>query len=67
MIISGGFHIYPKEVEDVLDQHPLIREVCVIGLPHDRWGERVVAAIVAAPDANTEALAAEAAALVREK
>ena len=67
MIISGGFNVYPKEVEDVLDQHPLIREVCVVGLPDARWGERVAAAIVSAPGADRQTLAAEAAALVREK
>jgi len=67
MIISGGFNVYPKEVEDVLDRHPLIREVCVIGLPDDKWGERVAAVIVAKPDADREALAGEAVSLVREK
>ena len=67
MIISGGFNVYPKEVEDVLDQHPRIKEVCVIGLPDDKWGERVVAVIVPQPDANREALAAEAVSMVREK
>lgn len=67
MIISGGFNVYPKEVEDVLDLHPLIKEVCVIGLPDDKWGERVTAVIVAAPGAARESLGVEAVALVREK
>jgi fatty-acyl-CoA synthase len=67
VIISGGFNVYPKEVEDVLDQHPLIKEACVIGLPDDKWGERVSAVIVAAPGADRESLAAAAVALVREK
>ena len=67
MIISGGFNVYPKEVEDVLDQHPLIREVCVIGLPDDKWGEKVAAVIVPQADADRDEVAAQAVSLVREK
>ena len=67
MIVSGGFNVYPKEVEDVLDQHPSIREVCVIGLPDEKWGERVAAVIVPQPDVDRDAVAAEAVSLVREK
>jgi acyl-CoA synthetase (AMP-forming)/AMP-acid ligase II len=46
MIISGGLNVYPAEVERVLGQHPDIDDVCVVGLPDDRWGEVVAAAIV---------------------
>ena len=67
MIISGGFNVYPKEVEDVLDAHPLIHEVCVIGLPDEKWGERVVAVIVPEADVDRDAVAAEVVSLVREK
>ncbi|HEY5857381.1 MAG TPA: fatty-acid--CoA ligase [Aldersonia sp.] len=49
MIISGGENVYPAEVESVLYGHPAIREVAVIGAPDERWGERVVAVVVAAP------------------
>ncbi len=45
VIISGGTNIYPREVEEVLLQHPDIREVSVIGAPDPDWGERVVACI----------------------
>lgn len=45
MIISGGFNIYPKEVEDVLHLHPAVLEAAVFGIPDDVWGE-VVKAIV---------------------
>jgi long-chain acyl-CoA synthetase len=46
MIISGGSNIYPREVEEVLLRHSLVREVSVIGRPHPDWGEIVVAYVV---------------------
>ena len=46
MIISGGFNIYPKEVEEVINQYPGVREVAVIGVPDDVWGESVKAIVV---------------------
>ena len=46
MIISGGENIYPSEVESILGQHPKIKDVAVIGLPHDKWGESVHAVVV---------------------
>ncbi|MDX1558342.1 MAG: AMP-binding protein [Marinobacter sp.] len=45
VIISGGSNIYPREVEEVLLQHPSVREVSVIGAPDTDWGERVVACV----------------------
>jgi long-chain acyl-CoA synthetase len=53
LIISGGSNIYPREVEEVLQQHPDVAEVAVVGRPHPEWGEEVVACVVArgAPDA----------------
>ena len=47
MILSGGENVYPLEVEDVLARHPGVREVAVVGAPDDRWGQRVVAYVVA--------------------
>ena len=47
MIISGGENIHPVEVEDVLTAHPQVREAAVIGVSDDRWGQRVVAFVVA--------------------
>jgi acyl-CoA synthetase (AMP-forming)/AMP-acid ligase II len=46
MIISGGSNIYPREVEEVLLEHPSIAEACVIGVPDDVWGEAVKAVVV---------------------
>jgi len=47
MIISGGENIHPVEVEEVLARHPLVGDVAVIGEPDEKWGERVVAFVVA--------------------
>jgi acyl-CoA synthetase (AMP-forming)/AMP-acid ligase II len=46
MIISGGEHIYPSEVEEILMKHPKILEAAVIGTPDDKWGEKVTAVVV---------------------
>ena len=45
MVISGGENVYPAEVESVLLEHEAIREVAVIGLPDDKWGEAVTAVV----------------------
>jgi acyl-CoA synthetase (AMP-forming)/AMP-acid ligase II len=49
MIVSGGENIYPREVEDVLFQHPAVGDVAVIGVPDERWGEAVKAVVVLRP------------------
>jgi acyl-CoA synthetase (AMP-forming)/AMP-acid ligase II len=46
MIISGGFNIYPREVEDIIMSHPGVAETAVIGVPDDLWGEAVKAVVV---------------------
>jgi long-chain acyl-CoA synthetase len=46
LVISGGVNVYPVEVENVLREHPGVREVAVFGVPDDRWGQRVCAAVV---------------------
>ncbi len=46
MIISGAMNIYPKEIEDVIVTHPQVKEVAVIGVPDDKWGEAVKALVV---------------------
>ncbi len=46
MIISGGENVYPSEIENVLASHPDVQEVAVVGVPHPKWGESVLAAVV---------------------
>jgi len=46
MIISGGYNVYPRDVEEVFYEHPKVKEVCCIGIPHSRWGEAVKVFIV---------------------
>lgn len=46
VIISGGVNIYPREVEEVLNLHPGVKETCVIGVEDEKWGENVVAYVV---------------------
>jgi malonyl-CoA/methylmalonyl-CoA synthetase len=46
LIITGGYNVYPREVEEVLAEHPQVGEVAVVGLPSDEWGESVAAFVV---------------------
>jgi acyl-CoA synthetase (AMP-forming)/AMP-acid ligase II len=60
MVISGGFNIYPTEVEQALYAHPAVYEACVVGVPDETWGEAVKAVVVLRPGQQ-----ADEAALVR--
>lgn len=55
LILSGGFNIYPREVEEVLAAHPGIREAAVVGRPHPEWGEVPVAYLVPAGESELPA------------
>ena len=55
MVISGGVNIYPREVEEVLFQHPAVADVAVIGVPDEKWGERLKAVVVLRPGAALSA------------
>lgn len=52
MIITGGFNVYPNEIEQVLLAHPAVQECAVIGVPDEKWGEAVKAAVQLKPGAN---------------
>jgi long-chain acyl-CoA synthetase len=54
VVITGGYNVYPREVEDVLLADPAVGDVAVIGVPDPEWGERVVAYLVASPGAAVD-------------
>lgn len=54
MIIRGGFNIYPREIEEVIYQHPAVGEAAVIGVPDPKMGEEVKAFVVAKPDSSVD-------------
>src|SRR5437764_2643848 len=56
LIISGGYNVYPREVEMVLEQHTAVAEVAVAGLPSERWGEEVTAFVVTRSQVQAEDL-----------
>ena len=56
LIISGGLNVYPREVELALEQHPDVERVAVAGVPSERWGEEVVAFVVAEGEIDGDAL-----------
>ncbi len=55
MIVSGGFNVFPSEVENTLTDHAAVSQACVFGIPDERWGESVVAAIVLRPGMKADA------------
>ena len=72
MIVTGGFNVFPREVEDVVAEHPAVAQVCVVGTPDEKWGEAVTAVVVlradaARDDAAIEAMTAEIQAAVKER
>src|ERR1700684_253192 len=60
MIVSGGFSVFPREVEDVIAEHPAVAQVCVVGTPDEKWGEAVTAVVVLRADAPRDDAAIEA-------
>ncbi len=72
MIVTGGFNVFPREVEDVVAEHSSVAQVCVIGTPDDKWGEAVTAVVVLRPDAVRDeaaitAMTAEIQAAVKDR
>ena len=60
LIISGGYNVYPREVEDAVLEHPDVVDAAVVGVPDDTWGETVVAFVVLRDGARTPTLLADA-------
>jgi len=58
MFISGGYNVYPREVEDVLLACPGVVEAAVVGIPDEKWGDRVMAVVSGRPELTVEALTA---------
>jgi fatty-acyl-CoA synthase len=56
MYISGGSNVYPREIEEALLLHPAVAEACVVGVPHERWGESGAAVLVLEPGATASAV-----------
>jgi long-chain acyl-CoA synthetase len=61
MIVSGGFNIFPADIEVVVAQHPAVQDVTVIGIAHEKWGETPLALVIPHPDTglNPDELAQE--------
>ncbi len=55
LIIRGGYNVYPREIEEVLYEHPAVREAAVVGVPHDQYGEEVGAAVALKDGASVSA------------
>ncbi|MGI8712819.1 MAG: long-chain-fatty-acid--CoA ligase [Solirubrobacteraceae bacterium] len=55
LIIRGGYNVYPREIEEVLYEHPDVREAAVLGIPHDEYGEEVAAAVALKDGASASA------------
>lgn len=72
MIVTGGFNVFPREVEDVVAEHPAVAQVCVVGAPDEKWGEAVTAVVVlrsnaARDEPAIEAMTAEIQAAVKQR
>ncbi len=65
LIITGGFNVYPREVEIVLEAHPAVLEVAVAGVPSEKWGEEVTAFVV--PSASAKLVESELIAFAHER
>jgi acyl-CoA synthetase (AMP-forming)/AMP-acid ligase II len=60
MVISGGFNVFPSDVEAIVGQHPDVMDVTVIGVPHEKWGESCLALVIPASGSSADAEAINA-------
>ncbi|MDN5894446.1 MAG: fatty-acid--CoA ligase FadD8 [Nocardioides sp.] len=68
MIVTGGFNVFPREVEDVVAEHPAVAQVAVVGAPDDKWGEAVTAVVVLRDGVELdEAITSEIVSSVKER
>lgn len=72
MVVTGGFNVFPREVEDVVAEHPSVLDVAVVGVPDPQWGEAVTAVVVfdaatAADPAAIETVTAEIQQTVKQR
>ncbi len=68
MIVTGGFNVFPREVEDVVAEHPAVAQVGVVGVPDEKWGEAVTAVVVLRDGAElTDAVVAEIQGAVKQR
>jgi acyl-CoA synthetase (AMP-forming)/AMP-acid ligase II len=58
MIITGGEHVYPSEVEDAVSSHECVFDCAVVGLPDDKWGEKVAAVVITRPGVDPKSITA---------
>ncbi len=66
MIVTGGFNVFPREIEDVISAHPAVAQVAVVGVPEEKWGEAGKAVVMLRPGhEGTDELAAELKAAVK--
>jgi fatty-acyl-CoA synthase len=67
MVVTGGFNVFPREVEDVISAHEAVAQVAVIGVPDEKWGESVKAVVVLKPGTEaSDALTTELIEMVKE-